>query len=292
LPQAEKAEKAGSRDAPLPHTTITSKFPTPAPNISQLRDVFTQAGIGVCRYIEEGPDTNARIDEMNQLLTQFLQCPTITKHGLAPSLPDNSNPPPPQAPDTLSDLKEIKDTIKSLSKAIGELKRPTPPTSKPSPATTKPGPPPTPTTKKTYSAVAGSRSANVSIVVDLANMQFGLMGRPRPPTITECINRAIKDSPIHHIHISAVRWTAKDNLVVTGGPTVSAQLLQSASHIIADTLATAFSTPTTTVPLPSTRANIKWSKILINGLPTGVFRRTGPYSPNKCQAELVLENPS
>jgi hypothetical protein len=23
-----------------------------------------------------------------------------------------------------------------------------------------------------------------------------------------------------------------------------------------------------------------------------VFRRTGPYSPNKCQAELVLENPS
>jgi hypothetical protein len=57
-------------------------------------------------------------------------------------------------------------------------------------------------------------------------------------------------------------------------------------------LATAFSTPTTTVPLPSTRANIKWSKILINGLPTGVFRRTGPYSPNECQAELVLENPS
>jgi hypothetical protein len=37
---------------------------------------------------------------------------------------------------------------------------------------------------------------------------------------------------------------------------------------------------------------VKWSKILINGLPTGVTDSRGAYTPDECHTTLVSENPS
>ena len=40
------------------------------------------------------------------------------------------------------------------------------------------------------------------------------------------------------------------------------------------------------------RANIKWSKLLINGVPTGIDKDTPAYSSAECQCVLALDNPS
>jgi len=92
--------------------------------------------------------------------------------------------------------------------------------------------------------------------------------------------------------VSAVRWTAKGNLVVTGGHLATVQQLQLVAPILAQTFSEAYSTAVTPITLPHTRANVKWSKILINGLPTGVSDSQGPYTPEECHTALTAENPS
>jgi hypothetical protein len=47
-------------------------------------------------------------------------------------------------------------------------------------------------------------------------------------------------------------------------------------------------TPLTSIPI---RANIKWSKLLINGVPTGVSEAWGAKNPDECHTALTLENP-
>jgi hypothetical protein len=94
------------------------------------------------------------------------------------------------------------------------------------------------------------------------------------------------------VHISAIRWTAKGNLVVTGGQLTTAQQLQLASPIIAKAFTDAYSTTVTPFASPHTQANVKWSKILINSLPTGVTDSRGTYTPDECHTALASENPS
>lgn len=72
----------------------------------------------------------------------------------------------------------------------------------------------------------------------------------------------------------------------------TAQQLQLASSILSKAFSETYSTAVTPNPSLHTRANIKWSKILINSLPTGVSNSRGAYSPDKCQAALAFENPS
>jgi hypothetical protein len=45
-------------------------------------------------------------------------------------------------------------------------------------------------------------------------------------------------------------------------------------------------------PLPiSASENVKWSRLLINNIPTGVSPARGPYSPSECHAALAVDNP-
>ena len=82
----------------------------------------------------------------------------------------------------------------------------------------------------------------------------------------------------------------KGNLVVTGGPNVMLHQLQLAAATIAQAFANSYTASVTPLP-PPTRANIKWSKLLINGIPTGASDSRGVYSPKECHLALVATNP-
>ena len=93
------------------------------------------------------------------------------------------------------------------------------------------------------------------------------------------------------MQLAAVRWTASGNLVVTGGPAATPSSLQLAAPHIGAILSTKFKlTSPTSIPPP--RANVKWSKIIINGVPTGASSNRKPYSPEECHAALSAINPS
>ena len=76
-----------------------------------------------------------------------------------------------------------------------------------------------------------------------------------------------------------------------GGPTSTPHSLQAAApHISA--IIPSLLPFSTTKPIPQPRANVKWSKILINGVPTGVSKDRAPYSLDKCHTALAAMNPS
>ena len=147
--------------------------------------------------------------------------------------------------------------------------------------------------KPTYASKASIKPSNPSIVISLSHLaRTPDFSRPRPAEICPIFNNALLVSPTPQLHISAVRWTAKGNLVVTGGHMATAQQLQLASPLLAQAFASAYSTAVTPITPPRTRANVKWSKILINGISTGVTDSRGPYSPDECHMALTSENPS
>ncbi|KAH9067682.1 hypothetical protein EDB87DRAFT_1573260 [Lactarius vividus] len=91
----------------------------------------------------------------------------------------------------------------------------------------------------------------------------------------------------HSVTLSATRWTAKNNLVLTAGPDTTAHHLNSASHVISDSLAVFLSADTSS-PLPVlARENCKWGRLTINGIPTGASLTCGPYSPSELHAALL-----
>jgi len=83
----------------------------------------------------------------------------------------------------------------------------------------------------------------------------------------------------------------KNNLVVTAGPDTLAYQLTQASHLISDILSTFLSHDSSPLPITS-HENVKWSHLLINGIPTGVSSSCRPYSPSECQQALMADNPA
>jgi hypothetical protein len=117
--------------------------------------------------------------------------------------------------------------------------------------------------------------------------------RPRPGPICDGINEALSSSPHHQIKLSAARWTAKGNLILTGGPQVTAQQLTTAHSFISSAIAGVLADHVNIHSPPPIRANVKWSKLLINGVPTGVTSKRGSaYSREECHSALVTDNPS
>jgi hypothetical protein len=72
----------------------------------------------------------------------------------------------------------------------------------------------------------------------------------------------------------------------------TAHQLQLASPLIAKAFTDAYSTAVIPFTTPHTWANVKWSKILINGLHTEVTNSRGAYTSNECHSALASENPS
>jgi len=78
-------------------------------------------------------------------------------------------------------------------------------------------------------------------------------------------------------------------LVVIGGPATSIAQLKDATYILTTTIQSTLPEPTTSL---ASWANVKWSKLLINGVPTGVDENTPAHSSAECQCTLILDNPS
>jgi hypothetical protein len=130
--------------------------------------------------------------------------------------------------------------------------------------------------------------------MDLKGLNLGGECQPPPVYFTEIFNDVLKASPLHQVHIAATRWTAKGNLVITRGHLNTAQQLQDSTEILSRALAEDQFVPDgAPLPFPPTRPNIKWSKVLINGIPTGVqASRDQAYNPEECHEALVNENPA
>jgi len=191
------------------------------------------------------------------------------------------------------ELKQIQDTLSSLSKTVERLAKGTSPSKNPSPSTRKKqkGGENKQQPHRTYSAVAGSRPPNPSLIVDLAHVEFPEGSRPRPELICESLNKKLGEVTPPQVQLAAVRWTAKGNLVITAGPaSTPVSLLSAAPHINA-ILSTTLQL-TSHSPFTQPRANTKWSKITINGVPTGASPTRTPYTPEECHAALTAINPT
>ncbi|KAH9016013.1 hypothetical protein EDB85DRAFT_2156269 [Lactarius pseudohatsudake] len=77
--------------------------------------------------------------------------------------------------------------------------------------------------------------------------------------------------------LSAARWTKNDNLT-------SAALSTAVAHFIA-------ADPSQPVPI-SAKENVRWSRLLINNIPTGASSSRGAYSPAECHDTSFAKNPA
>ncbi|KAF8269096.1 hypothetical protein EI94DRAFT_1799594 [Lactarius quietus] len=144
-------------------------------------------------------------------------------------------------------------------------------------------------------ASATQSPARPSLVVSLApptdeELQVDTQVVKRTPLeVTEFLNAILHGSP-HQVTLSAARWTARNNLVLTAGPDTTAHHLNTASHFITTSLSPFLSPSPTLVPI-SSRENVQWSHISINGIPTGASHTCAPYSPSECNDALAVDNP-
>jgi len=110
------------------------------------------------------------------------------------------------------------------------------------------------------------------------------------PVLVNACNAMLSANPTHaNVQVSAAKWTPKGNLVVFAGPSVSRDALFTTSHI----LTSAVSQVLPEDPAISSRLNVKWGKVLINSVPTGVSEGCPTaHSPAACWQDLISHNPS
>ncbi|KAN0103959.1 hypothetical protein V8E52_011461 [Russula decolorans] len=90
--------------------------------------------------------------------------------------------------------------------------------------------------------------------------------------------------------LSAAKWTGKGNLVFTASPHTTSHQLQALTPDI-ESLVIEYLSVFTPNPTITSRPNVKWAKLLINGVPTGVKQDRGAYTPDECHNALNSHNP-
>ncbi|KAH9005671.1 hypothetical protein EDB83DRAFT_2324044, partial [Lactarius deliciosus] len=115
--------------------------------------------------------------------------------------------------------------------------------------------------------------------------------RKTPSEICDCLNGVL--SRLHPgSSLSAARWTKNNNLVIVAGPDTTAHHLQQASAALSNALSHFISAnPSTPIPITA-KENVRWSRLLVNNIPTGASSSRGAYSPSECHDALARENPA
>ena len=90
--------------------------------------------------------------------------------------------------------------------------------------------------------------------------------------------------------LSAAKWTGKGNLVFTASPHTTSHQLQALTPDI-ESLVIEYLSVFTPNPTITSQPNVKWAKLLINGVPTGVKQDRGAYTPDECHNALNSHNP-
>ena len=135
-----------------------------------------------------------------------------------------------------------------------------------------------------------------SLVISLCNLQhhstLQSLAMLQAPCLVEICNEALGSEACYaSVRLSAAKWSPSGNLVVFAGPDTTLTQLQSAHHLI--TLALEGALPGTASL--SSRPNVKWSKILIGSVPTGVtdcMSQAHSHSREECHQVLLHDNPS
>ena len=111
------------------------------------------------------------------------------------------------------------------------------------------------------------------------------------PGLVGVCNNALASVPTFaSVWVSACRWMPKGNLVVFTGPDMLRDQLSATSHLL--TTAIAASLPNVSVRVSSC-LNVRWGKVLVNGVPTGVMDDSpAAHSPSVCLQDLLENNPS
>lgn len=169
--------------------------------------------------------------------------------------------------------------MSALSKAVTGLqpkaKGASAPASQPPPPTGKPsaqGKGPAHVTTPTFASKAAAKP-RPSLILDLA---ASLHYRLPSSEIVTCVNDQLHTHGHQHVKLSAAKWTSKGNLVLTAHHTVTQAQLTDASSTITSLLKEALPKYSTDLNTLKAWANVKWSKILINSVPTGVSDTRGP----------------
>jgi len=111
-----------------------------------------------------------------------------------------------------------------------------------------------------------------------------------PPVLVNACNAALSADPTHtNVRLSAAKWTPKGNLVVFAGPGVSRDALFATSYLLTSAVSRALPDD----PRISSRLNVKWGKVMISSVPTGVTEESpSAHSPAACWQSLIDNNPS
>jgi len=222
--------------------------------------------------------------------------------------------PPPVAP--VSAISEPRAPI-TVSSTAARQAGPKPPRGKPGPLAgesvtggkgkAKAAPTP-PKQKPTYAAAAQAAAApatpptpapppRASVVISLPDASratsLAIQSQMCADLVALLCSQALAAQPVYaNVKVSAARWTPKGNLVVFGGPDTSQDALLSASHVLTSAISQR-------LPLPgpsrmSARANVKWSKILVNGVPlrSAPTSELGVTPSAVLHAQLTKHNPS
>jgi len=149
-------------------------------------------------------------------------------------------------------------------------------------------------TSYTMAAVVPRLPARASLIISLSHSTATAHLRAQASMASVLLvvicNDALVKAPYHaNVWISTVRWTLKGNLVVIRGPATSIAQLKDATHVLTTAIQSMLKELTTSL---ASWANIKWSKLLINRVPTGVDEKTLAYFSAECQRILALDNPS
>ncbi|KAH8993540.1 hypothetical protein EDB86DRAFT_3171222 [Lactarius hatsudake] len=219
------------------------------------------------------------------------------------SRPPVDKPSPPPSPTPVAAPAQDVEMARPPTPAPVPPPAPAPAVAAPEPPAPAPAPTPAPVSKPRAKkpraqpptpAPATVSSARPSLVVSLQSTVAGgpkpLAVRCGPQELVTHLNTVLA-SEGHSVTLSAARWTAKNNLVVTAGPDTMVHHLTSVSHLISDSLATFLSADNSPLPV-QTRENCKWACLMINGIPTGASLTRGPYAPSELHAALLVDNPA
>ncbi|KAH9018304.1 hypothetical protein EDB84DRAFT_1566504 [Lactarius hengduanensis] len=196
----------------FPTTTMPPKPKPPSLPVTtqQIAGVLSSVSSGMDKLLASSPN---QTDILRQHITTLLAHPTH---------PPPSNPIPKSS---LDDIADIKRSLSALQKALSASTKPgkPPPPEKP-PQT---GPPAKPKTEVKAPSYAGTAALppRPSVVISLSAFDW-TERKPTPAQLCSSVNSALTASQHEQVHISAARWTARDNLILMGGPNTMAHQLQ------------------------------------------------------------------
>ncbi|KAI9428649.1 hypothetical protein H4582DRAFT_2066807 [Lactarius indigo] len=214
------------------------------------------------------------VAECKVTLNQFLLHPDV-----ATFLPHPPSSHPHPSDTILKELKELKGAIAKLGPQAKQSASADRPTHNSNPKSTTVTPKPQPQFSLPTSTLRPTLIAHTRIDAPATHPPIsGLINK---------LNALFQEDIPAHMRFSSARWSGTGNLVLTGGPGTTAQQLLKIETQIQSTIADFLSSP-----LPLLTVNSKWSKILINNVPTGVTTTAGPASPHDCHLSLLTHNPT